>query len=509
MPVKKKAIKKKKAGLPLPPPPGPGPAAAAAAATADSDSDGPPPLVSESSSEGSDDSDASAPTRARQEATKAKTASASAAPGTNGFKKGFLSSASAPAAAPAPAPAASDSEDSDGLPALISDASSSDDDTTPAMRKPVPAKQSKRAAKAPFSPPEAEESSEEEGPPPLVADGSSDDDADAPPKKDKKKKEKAGVSAATPAVPAVKKPAEDHAVVLKRLTEQREKRRLQAEETEARAERERVAAEKERAEALERKIGAAKAFAALRVQSLHRRRVAGRLTAGARREKEAIRWNFYSVWKGLTDELAAKPLNPKDRFLWAEEKDKLDIVLSTLRLEEQEAKEKMEFESREEGRYRALVEAAKDMKLAGGADEEKQTYEPSALPDLAFQDAAEEEEEEGEDGPPAAPLDQADFANRVYDWFERADQNYKEMFLNRLEKILSGSRTYSVAKRLAGCDYSVFEAKLDRGTRVLWSELRRLGENPLIFVSLRDVHAHINVIYPGARSVFLDFNLGF
>ena len=77
-----------------------------------------------------------------------------------------------------------------------------------------------------------------------------------------------------------------------------------------------------------------------------------------------------------------------------------------------------------------------------------------------------------------------EFTETVMKWLQNADSRYREMFSDRIERLAQGERSYMLAKRLKGCSSPVFEAKLDAGQRILWTQLRRIRENPSIIVSI-------------------------
>jgi hypothetical protein len=55
--------------------------------------------------------------------------------------------------------------------------------------------------------------------------------------------------------------------------------------------------------------------------------------------------------------------------------------------------------------------------------------------------------------------------------------------LSRARMLASGHRSYAYSKRLVGSRVPLLETKLDRGVRILWSQLRRDREKPAIIVS--------------------------
>jgi hypothetical protein len=55
--------------------------------------------------------------------------------------------------------------------------------------------------------------------------------------------------------------------------------------------------------------------------------------------------------------------------------------------------------------------------------------------------------------------------------------------LSRMRMLASDHRSYAYSKRLVGSRVPMWETKLDRGVRILWTQLRRGVEKPAIIVS--------------------------
>ena len=71
----------------------------------------------------------------------------------------------------------------------------------------------------------------------------------------------------------------------------------------------------------------------------------------------------------------------------------------------------------------------------------------------------------------------------VTKWVQAADDRFKGMFQQRLERLSSGDRSYALSKRLSHCSCPIYESKLDAGQRILWTPLRR-GQLRTIMVVL-------------------------
>lgn len=63
------------------------------------------------------------------------------------------------------------------------------------------------------------------------------------------------------------------------------------------------------------------------------------------------------------------------------------------------------------------------------------------------------------------------WTKHALDWMRSADPKWREMLVKRVGRIVEGERTYAVAKALKGTKRcKLFEAKLDSGMRIIWSE---------------------------------------
>ena len=80
----------------------------------------------------------------------------------------------------------------------------------------------------------------------------------------------------------------------------------------------------------------------------------------------------------------------------------------------------------------------------------------------------------------AQPIVAVELAYNTYTWLEAADATYKHMCLKRLIRLAKGDRSYAMSKRLKHIDTPIFETKLDKGMRILWTHIKRAGEDHIV-----------------------------
>jgi hypothetical protein len=95
---------------------------------------------------------------------------------------------------------------------------------------------------------------------------------------------------------------------------------------------------------------------------------------------------------------------------------------------------------------------------------------------------------------PSKELQRMNLSQSAVKWLDSADSRYKQMFQSKIQRLADGDRSYALSKRLKGCSYPVYEAKLDAGQRILWSQLQR-GRSLSILVSIRCVWFVIFYVY--------------
>jgi hypothetical protein len=61
----------------------------------------------------------------------------------------------------------------------------------------------------------------------------------------------------------------------------------------------------------------------------------------------------------------------------------------------------------------------------------------------------------------------------VLRWRRQADPKYLDIFVDRIKQLAAGDRSILLQKSLTGCKTIIYEAKLDAGQRILWTETRR------------------------------------
>jgi hypothetical protein len=79
-----------------------------------------------------------------------------------------------------------------------------------------------------------------------------------------------------------------------------------------------------------------------------------------------------------------------------------------------------------------------------------------------------------------APLENIELSNSVVKWFTGADAVHRELFSKRLVQLADGQRSYALSKRLQGSSYPLYETKLDRGVRILWTKVERDGRESIL-----------------------------
>jgi hypothetical protein len=68
----------------------------------------------------------------------------------------------------------------------------------------------------------------------------------------------------------------------------------------------------------------------------------------------------------------------------------------------------------------------------------------------------------------------------VAKWLSKADALFQQIFMARTAQLAAGDRSYALSKRLQGCEYPMFETKLGRGMRVLWTQTRCDGKGSVL-----------------------------
>ena len=60
----------------------------------------------------------------------------------------------------------------------------------------------------------------------------------------------------------------------------------------------------------------------------------------------------------------------------------------------------------------------------------------------------------------------------VVKWLRQGDNKYREFFVRRIEQLAAGERSRILAKRLTGCETTIYETYLEQksGHRILWTE---------------------------------------
>jgi hypothetical protein len=80
-------------------------------------------------------------------------------------------------------------------------------------------------------------------------------------------------------------------------------------------------------------------------------------------------------------------------------------------------------------------------------------------------------------------FDCVELAQSVVKWLDSADGKYRFLFHKRLQQLVKGERSYALSKRLQHCDIPVYESKLDRGQRILWTHITRSTSTNLLVIN--------------------------
>jgi len=87
---------------------------------------------------------------------------------------------------------------------------------------------------------------------------------------------------------------------------------------------------------------------------------------------------------------------------------------------------------------------------------------------------------------------------QAFKWYSSSDESYKDMFEKKLRRLLDGDDSYAMSKKLKGTMHiSIFEAKLDKGQRILYSKVLR--DNKCSFLVWRvskhnDISTHAKTV---------------
>ena len=91
-----------------------------------------------------------------------------------------------------------------------------------------------------------------------------------------------------------------------------------------------------------------------------------------------------------------------------------------------------------------------------------------------------------------------ELTSQVYKWYERADGSYKGLLMKKLLRLCAGHTSYAMSKQLKGTKHiPVFESKLDKGQRILWSRILRDQQASILVWRISkhdDVSSHISCI---------------
>ena len=80
-------------------------------------------------------------------------------------------------------------------------------------------------------------------------------------------------------------------------------------------------------------------------------------------------------------------------------------------------------------------------------------------------------------------VDAVELSQAVVRWLDKADETYRAMFHKKVTRLVQGSRSYALSKRLKGCEYPICESKLDAGQRILWTYIARDSKRKVLVCS--------------------------
>ena len=75
-----------------------------------------------------------------------------------------------------------------------------------------------------------------------------------------------------------------------------------------------------------------------------------------------------------------------------------------------------------------------------------------------------------------------EISKAVEKWRHNVDSSVKDIFYRCVDRLASGRESYSTAKRLQGVPLPIFEMKLTKGCRIIYTRLKRGSESPSILV---------------------------
>lgn len=227
---------------------------------------------------------------------------------------------------------------------------------------------------------------------------------------------------------------------------------------------------------------------AIKIQSFTRMAYCRKQFRNVIMERLKDRKDVTDVWGDVFKALN-HPL-PK-QFSWLDEKDRCDMVVSDSALEAL-----LGIEAVEERKQIEKLQAMRDVKLDDIDDTDTASNTSSNKVDseskcdvavasasiLAIQGPVDEDtdeetyaENDTEDRGEIPSFELIELSDYVHKWLGHTDKLHVEQFWRCMSRLAAGGRTYSLMKRLKGCTYPINESKLNKGDRILWTEVLRVG----------------------------------
>lgn len=312
---------------------------------------------------------------------------------------------------------------------------------------------------------------------------------------------------------AAKKQAQNQKKKEAKRRQQLKKKQREEEEKLKALEEERVRAETERRRLMEERIKEKRRQkSALFIQTVFRRYLVLKNHGEELKTRLKTLKYFVSYWGSIARILRRKPTeeNAPKFFSWFEEKNRFDMVLyasdiavgdedvvlsdqqkifqsvTTEEIRKQDQSQGAVIEQDEQGSSgisSKVTEMAGDFINTQSRELSLDELGISDIEDTNNEDVDLYLSETTQNIENVAAVLNVEFTETVMKWLQNADSRYRIMFSDRIERLAQGERSYMLAKRLKGCNSPVFETKLDRGQRILWTQLRRKNENPSIIVS--------------------------
>ena len=262
-------------------------------------------------------------------------------------------------------------------------------------------------------------------------------------------------------------------------------------------------------------------MAAVRIQKVLRGRRVFKEHCAVLSERRSDRHSVTERWGTLCDRL--RKFRVPAPFSWLDEKMEWDMVLSNKELEEllgaEAVKERMELHHFVNKRDHVVLDKNIDHDMTacesrgGGAVVNGEADGGTGVPEspvlctddkimlthtdggdsiitgVEDEDYDTDEEiythdQDDEDGDGGMGFELVEISDSVRRWLQKAESTFTGQFWRRMTQLAAGGNTYALKKRLKGSTHPIYESKLNRGDRILWTELVRRGEGRTVLVSV-------------------------